>query len=349
MALRAACLAVAVLAVAMFMPVSPTLAASDPEIDYAVVWKQPPGVLDGLPNLKAIFSIGAGVDHLFAAGNALPDVPIVRVVADDLTDRMSEYSVWQVLDHLRKGPLYRDQQARRVWHEDLMQPAASEVTVGILGYGNLGRDAAKKLMMLGFKVIGWSRTEKQGEAVETFAGEDGLTDFLGQSDIVVCLLPLTPATRGILSAPFFARMKPRGPLGAPILINAGRGGLQVEADILAALGEKRLGAVSLDVFQTEPLPAASPQLWTGVAAFSMAGLLATVLGRLSFLRSIELAGVIETSLLRRLIPVFATVLAIIMLGERLSPQILTAFALIFVGIAIVWISAPPMVMLVNST
>ena len=235
--------------------------ASDPAIDYAVVWKQPPGVLDGLPNLKAIFSIGAGVDHLFAAGNALPDVPIVRVVADDLTDRMSEYSVWQVLDHLRKGPLYRDQQARRVWHEDLMQPAASEVTVGILGYGNLGRDAAKKLMMLGFKVIGWSRTEKQGEAVETFAGEDGLTDFLGQSDIVVCLLPLTPATRGILSAPFFARMKPRGPLGAPILINAGRGGLQVEADILAALEEKRLGAVSLDVFQTEPLPADSP-LWT---------------------------------------------------------------------------------------
>lgn len=234
---------------------------SDPAIDYAVVWKQPPGVLDGLPNLKAIFSIGAGVDHLFAAGNALPDVPIVRVVADDLTDRMSEYSVWQVLDHHRKGPLYRDQQARRVWHEDLMQPAASEVTVGILGYGNLGQDAAKKLMMLGFKVIGWSRTEKQDEAVETFAGEDGLTAFLGQSDIVVCLLPLTPATRGILSAPFFARMKPRGPLGAPILINAGRGGLQVESDILAALEEKRLGAVSLDVFQTEPLPADSP-LWT---------------------------------------------------------------------------------------
>ena len=235
--------------------------SNDPAIDYAVVWKQPPGVLDGLPNLKAIFSIGAGVDHLFAAGNTLPDVPIVRVVADDLTDRMSEYSVWQVLDHLRKGPLYRDQQARRVWHEDLMQPAASEVTVGILGYGNLGRDAANKLMVLGFKVIGWSRTAKQDETVETFAGDDGLTAFLAQSDIVVCLLPLTPATRGILSAPFFARMKPRGPLGAPILINAGRGGLQVETDILAALEEKRLGAVSLDVFQTEPLPADSP-LWT---------------------------------------------------------------------------------------
>mgnify|MGYP000182785300 CR=1 FL=1 len=235
-------------------------APDDPEIDYAVVWKQPPGVLSGLPNLKAIFSIGAGVDHIFAEGD-VPDVPIVRVVADDLTDRMSEYVVWQVLDHHRKGPLYRDQQAQKIWHEDLMQPAAPEVTVGILGYGNLGRDAAKKLQALGFRVIGWSRTEKREPDVETFAGDAGLTGFLAQADIVVCLLPLTPATRGILSAPFFEKMKARGPLGAPVLINAGRGGLQVEADILAALAEKRLGAASLDVFETEPLPADSP-LWT---------------------------------------------------------------------------------------
>lgn len=235
-------------------------APDDPAIDYAVVWKQRPGVLASLPNLKAIFSIGAGVDHIFAEGE-VPDVPIVRVVADDLTERMSEYSVWQALDHLRKGPLYREQQARSVWHEDLMQPAAREVTVGILGYGNLGRDAAMKLRVMGFEVIGWSRTEKTGEAIETFAGEGGLGDFLARSDIVVCLLPLTPETRGILSAPFFAMMKERGPLGAPILINAGRGGLQKEADILAALDSKRLGAVSLDVFETEPLPADSP-LWT---------------------------------------------------------------------------------------
>lgn len=233
---------------------------SDPEIEYAVVWKQRPGVLNSLPNLKAIFSIGAGVDHIFAEGG-VPDVPIVRVVADDLTERMSEYSVWQVLDHHRKGPLYRQQQAQRVWHEDLMQPSAREVTVGILGYGNLGRDAAVKLKMLGFRVTGWSRTAKQDPDVETFAGEAGLPDFLGRADIVVCLLPLTPATQGILSAPFFDMMKKRGPLGAPILINAGRGGLQKEADILAALDDRRLGAVSLDVFETEPLPASSP-LWT---------------------------------------------------------------------------------------
>jgi len=235
--------------------------ASDiPEIEYAVVWKQRPGILNHLPNLKAVFSIGAGVDHIFAEGE-VPDVPIVRVVSFDLTERMSEYVVWQVLDHHRKGMLYRDQQSRRIWHEDIMQPAAHEVTVGILGYGNLGRDAAVKLRALGFEVIGWSRTAKDGEPIDTFAGNDGLDSFLALSDIVVCLLPLTPATRGILSAPLFDKMKKRGPLGAPVLINAGRGALQKEADILAALGDKRLGAVSLDVFETEPLPADSP-LWS---------------------------------------------------------------------------------------
>jgi hypothetical protein len=160
---------------------------NDPDIEYAIVWKQRPGVLNGLPKLKAIFSIGAGVDHIFAEGD-VPDVPIVRVVADDLTERMSEYVVWQVLDHHRKGPLYRDQQSRRIWHEDIMQPAAREVTVGILGYGNLGRDAAVKLRALGFGVIGWSRTAKDGEPIDTFAGEDGLDSFLALADIVVCLL-----------------------------------------------------------------------------------------------------------------------------------------------------------------
>jgi len=233
---------------------------NDPEIDYAVVWKQRPGVLSGLPNLKAIFSIGAGVDHIFAEGD-LPDVPIVRVVADDLTQRMSEYVVWQVLDHHRKGMHYRDQQANRIWHEDRMQPAASEVTVGILGLGHLGRDAARKLLALGFRVTGWSRTPKAAEGVGTYAGEAGLGPFLAEADIVVCLLPLTPATEGILSQTLFSKMKTRGPLGAPILISAGRGRLQVEADILAALESGRLGAASLDVFETEPLPDDSP-LWS---------------------------------------------------------------------------------------
>ncbi|WP_306117416.1 MULTISPECIES: glyoxylate/hydroxypyruvate reductase A [unclassified Roseitalea] len=233
--------------------------ADDPTIRYAVVWKQRPGVLSGLPNLAAIFSVGAGVDHVFQDPD-LPEVPIVRSVADDLTERMSEYVVWQVLDHHRKGPRYRRQQAERVWNEDRMQPAARDVTVGIMGMGILGRDAAEKLKALGFRIAGWSRRPQAIGGVEGFAGDAQLDGFLAISDIVVCLLPLTPATRGILSKPLFARMKRRGPLGPAILINAGRGGLQNEADIVAALDNGWLGAATLDVFNQEPLPATSP-LW----------------------------------------------------------------------------------------
>lgn len=232
----------------------------DPSIDYAVVWKQHSGLFKRLPNLKAIFSIGAGVDHIFEGG-AIPDVPIVRMVADDLTERMTEYVVWQVLDHHRKGPRYRRQQADKVWHEDRLQPAARDVIVGIMGLGVMGQDAAQKLKAIGFHVAGWSRSPKSVDGVETFHGADGLDAMLATADILVCLLPLTGETRGILSKPLFAKTKRRGPLGSTILINAGRGGLQNEADIVAALDRGWLGGVTLDVFQTEP-PAADSPLWT---------------------------------------------------------------------------------------
>jgi glyoxylate/hydroxypyruvate reductase A len=130
---------------------------ADPSIEYAIVWKQRPGLLSKLPNLKVIFSLGAGVDHVFADPD-LPDVPIVRVVSANLTTRMSEYVVWQVLDHHRLGPRYRAQQADRTWYEDRDQKAASDITVGIMGLGELGRDAATKLQVMGFAVTGWSRT-----------------------------------------------------------------------------------------------------------------------------------------------------------------------------------------------
>ena len=232
--------------------------ADDPTIRYATVWKQRPGILAGLPNLQVIFSVGAGVDHIFRDTN-LPNAPIVRIVAEDLTNRMSEYVVWQVLDHLRQGPLYRAQQAERVWREP-GQPAASEITVGIMGLGVLGTDAAQKLRMMGFKLAGWSRQAKEAEGVTCYAGLEQMPDFLGASDIVVVLLPLTDETRGIVNRDMLATMKRETPLGGPVLINAGRGGLQVEADILAALEADQLMAASLDVFETEPLPEASP-LW----------------------------------------------------------------------------------------
>ncbi len=232
---------------------------TDPAIDYALVWKQTPGSLKNLPNLKVIFSLGAGVDHVFR-DDAIPDVPLVRIISDDLTMRMTEYVVWQVLDHHRLGHRYRKQQKNHVWHEDPRQPAAHEVTVGIMGLGVLGRDAAQKLKNLGFNITGWSRRPQQIDGVETFHGKDGFSAFLKTADIFVSLLPLTPGTKGILSMSMFAQLKSDGPLGAPVLINAGRGGLQNEADILAALERGLLSAVSLDVFNQEPLPQDSP-LW----------------------------------------------------------------------------------------
>ena len=231
--------------------------AHDPSVNHAIVWKQPEGALAGLTNLKLIFSLGAGVDHVFR-DSKVPDVPVVRVVSQDLTNRMSEYIIWQVLDHHRMGPKYRAQQTGKVWFEDRSQPAAKDVTVGMLGLGVLGGDAAVKLKALGFNVTGWSRTEKHVDGIETFCGDAGLKPFLAGADIVCCLLPLTPATANMIDADFLAMMTKRGPLGAPMLINAGRGGLQVEADILAALDSGRLSAVSLDVFQSEPLPQDSP-------------------------------------------------------------------------------------------
>lgn len=233
---------------------------TDPSINYAIVWKQPEGALAGLPNLKVIFSLGAGVDHVFRDAK-VPNVPVVRVVSNDLTNRMSEYIIWQVLDHHRMGMKYRGQQHSKTWAEDRAQPAAKDITVGMLGLGVLGKDAALKLKMIGFNVTGWSRSAHHIDGVQTFSGETSLPDFLAQVDILVCLLPLTPATANIIANPLINLMAKRGPLGAPVIINAGRGGLQNEADLLEALDDGRLLALSLDVFQQEPQHASSP-FWT---------------------------------------------------------------------------------------
>jgi glyoxylate/hydroxypyruvate reductase A len=235
--------------------------AFEPEdITYAVAWKPPAGLFAGLPNLRVIFSLGAGVDHIFS-DPALPDLPVVRVVDPDLTARMSEYVVLHCLMHLRQARRYLDQQARRAWEDDRDQPAARDVRVGMMGMGVLGQDAAEKLAMLGFDVAGWSRTARDTAAIPLFHGEVGLTDFLARTDILVVLLPLTEATRGILNLSLFEKLAQGGRLGGPVLINAGRGGLQREADILTALERGVLKAASLDVFEAEPLPETSP-LWT---------------------------------------------------------------------------------------
>lgn len=228
-------------------------------VEYVASWKHKPHALAQLKNLKAIFSLGAGVDHLFA-DPGLPDVPIARVVDADLTARMSEYVVLHCLMHLRQQRLYDAQQKQALWADDRFQLAAADVRVGIMGMGELGRDAAYKLRVMGFQVSGWSRSARTMRDVKIYAGADKLPAFLAQTDILVVLLPLTDDTRGIIDASLLRGLARDGRLGGPVLINAGRGGLQKESDIMACLADGTLMAATLDVFETEPLPGSSP-LW----------------------------------------------------------------------------------------
>jgi glyoxylate/hydroxypyruvate reductase len=221
------------------------------EIDYALVWKPPAGMLAGLPNLKLVLSLGAGVDHIFA-DSQLPDVPVVRLVDPHMVEAMSEYILFQVLRLHRQDVTYMAQQRRGEWKEHV-QPNAGERRVSFLGFGMFASDAARKLKALGFDVAGWSRTEKRLPGIACFHGESGLETLLARTDILVCLLPLTAETEGILSAHLFARL----PRGAAIL-NAGRGPHLVEADLIPALDSGQLSAAVLDVFRSEPLPKDHP-------------------------------------------------------------------------------------------
>jgi len=229
-------------------------------IGYAVTWYHPPGSLANLPNLAAIFSLGAGVDHVFADPN-LPDVPIARVVDPDLTQRMSEWIVLHVLLHHRHQRRYEARQRDKIWIEDRDQPASKDVRVGIMGLGELGADAASKLANLGFQVAGWSTRRKELPRITSFAGDVERDAFLARTDILIVVLPHTPATQGIVNLDLVKQLARDGALGGPFLINAGRGALQNETDILAALDTGILQGASLDVFETEPLPASS-RLWS---------------------------------------------------------------------------------------
>ena len=225
---------------------------------YAAVWKPRAGELAAFANLRVIFNLGAGVDALIADAS-LPKLPIVRVAVDDLTKRMTEYVVLHVLAHHRQEIYLRASQREKRWEPKYQWPAGA-VSVGIMGLGNLGAHAAEALKILGFKVSGWSRLAKNIAGVSCFHGADGLAPFLKSTNILVCLLPLTGETRHILNRSLFAMLDRDSPLGAPVLINAGRGGLQNEAELLECLNDGTLGAATLDVFETEPLPQGQPVL-----------------------------------------------------------------------------------------
>ena len=230
------------------------------EIEYCAAWLPPPGVVKSLPNLKVIMSLGAGVDAILKDPTLPENIPIVRVNDPDLTGRMTEYIVLHVLMHHRQQRRLDENQKRRVW-DSFPTHAAKDLSVGIMGMGVMGADSAIKLRDIGFPVAGWSRSRKAIPGVESFAGAEEFDAFLARTDVLVSLLPATPDTDGIINRATIRKLSRKGPFGAPIIINAGRGRQQVAEDILSALEADELHAATLDVFTVEPLPEDSP-LWT---------------------------------------------------------------------------------------
>jgi glyoxylate/hydroxypyruvate reductase A len=220
-------------------------------IEYALVWRHPVGDLATYPNLKGIFSLGAGVPYVLQDQD-LPDVPLVRFQHPELTRDMVQYVIHWVLHFQRGFHRYKDQQAEANWTRHLYAGAQNS-RVAMLGLGGIGGMAATTLASMGFNVAGWGRTERTLEGVETHAGPDGLDAALDGAGYVVSVLPGTPSLVGVLDRARLGRLAP----GA-FLINLGRGENLVDADLLALLDSGHLAGAVLDVFRTEPLPTGDP-------------------------------------------------------------------------------------------
>ena len=218
------------------------------DIEFAFCWNHPLGEFKKYKNLKCIASLGAGVDHIMRDSDLPTDVPVTRVVEPSMAQSMSEYVVLSVLNYCRQFDLYRSDQSQKKWQPRIPMLAA-DTGIGIMGLGQLGKDAALKLCHLGFAVTGWSQTPKDIEGIKCLAGEAALDEFLSKARILICLLPLTPKTRGILNHETFHRL----PTGAYV-INVARGQHLIEEDLLTAVDSGQLDGACLDVFEVEPLP-----------------------------------------------------------------------------------------------
>lgn len=221
------------------------------EIDVALVWRPPRGLLASLPSLRAILALSAGIETLLE-DPTLPDVPLCRMVDESLVVTMREFVLAAVLLYHRDLDRYEAQQRRAVWRMRPPRPA-SATRVGVMGLGALGRPVAETLRDFGFAVRGWSRTPREIEGIACFAGRASLAAFAGGCDVLVNLLPLTPETEGILNAGLFAAL-PRG----AVVINVGRGRHLVDADLIDAVDSGHLRGALLDVFRDEPLPEDHP-------------------------------------------------------------------------------------------
>jgi glyoxylate/hydroxypyruvate reductase A len=223
-------------------------------VDATVVWNPSVGFFDGMTKLRAIVVPGAGVDQLMRTEAVFPDVPILRLADPVMATRMAEYVLAKVLDHHRNFGRYRGQQRDNIWTRHFHRDPA-DIRIGILGMGVLGKKVAEYLRMTGYQVSGWSRTPKTLPGIETWAGEKTLLPLAAKCDVLVCLLPLTEATRGILNQRLFDAL----PEGA-LLINVARGAHLVMPELLSALDHRKPAAAVLDVFEDEPLSPESP-LW----------------------------------------------------------------------------------------
>lgn len=224
-------------------------------VHYACVWKPERGRLASFPALRVILSEGAGVDHILSDATLPRHIPVTRMVTTETAARMADYVVMASYMLVRQIPAIVQAQRQQRWDNSLTGRLVSETTIGILGVGQLGSQAAQRLLLNGFRVNGWSRSGKTLPGMTCYSGDSGLQAMLVQSDIIVNLLPDTAETRGIINDDFLAQL----PKGAGI-INVGRGHqLQSEA-LLRALHRNHLSGAVLDVFPSEPLPADNP-LW----------------------------------------------------------------------------------------
>lgn len=224
------------------------------DFDVALAWKPPTGALASLPNLKLIQSLGMGVDHIFADEKLPKGVPVARLVDPFMAMQMSEYAMLWVLYHHRLAEQYTFQQVDKEWKQH--RPRYTDTTtVGVMGLGELGGDAARKFSMMGFNTTGWSRSEKSIDGVTCFHGEAGMAEFLKGADYLICLLPLTPETEGVIDKDTLAAL----PEGAYV-VNLARGAHVVEDDLLEAIDAGHIAGAALDVFQDEP-PAPEHRFW----------------------------------------------------------------------------------------
>jgi glyoxylate/hydroxypyruvate reductase A len=227
---------------------------SDPAaVRYALVWKPPEGFFAAYPDLRLVVNLGAGVDSLVGRTD-LPDIPITRLSDPMMARMMAGFVLFAVLRHARDIPVFERAQRRREWHY-VHPTSAEDIRVGIMGLGELGAAAAMECARQGFDVRGWSRSPKALEGVACMSGMEALPGFLASTDILVCMLPLTPETRGLLDARTLAML----PEGAKF-VNVSRGAVVDEPALVEALRSRRIADATLDVFENEPLPSQSP-LW----------------------------------------------------------------------------------------